>query len=875
MRPTMRLFVSAVLSLSLTLSAAAQRQPKKQERKAPPAPARSEAAATGKVQSPSEFLGIQVGADRVLADYKQITAYFKALDAASDRVEVKSLGQTTHGNDMIMAVISSAENLRNQEQYKEIARKLADPRGSSPAQIDQLSHQGKLILLVTCNIHATEIGSSQMAMEWAYQLATAQDAETRKRLDDVILLLVPSLNPDGQIMVTDWYRKYVGTKYEGGAMPYLYHHYVGHDNNRDWYMLTQKETQNVTRMAYQEWYPQFWLDEHQMGAYGPRIYVPPNADPVAKLVNPLIHRGNNLLGSNMAWRLEEQNKQGVIFGYAFDAYWIGGTRNTGWWKNVFGVLTEVASARVATPMDIAPTELRGNDKGLTEYVQQINFPNPWRGGTWRLRDIMDYELIISNATLETASKYRDDFLHGVAKMAGEAIASGRDDEYYRLALDKQRDAVTATHLLRILREHNVEIHTTPDGRTFLIPTAQPYNRFLAELLGVQRYPEVKTSTDGAILEPYDVAAWSLPLMMGVDVEKVRLSSDEQRGLRPLIAAPLPRGGLEGSGKFYAIGPEQNATFALVNEMLRRKTKVYGLREGFFNSSTGRTVFPPGSVVFESNPELAAQAEQLGLRLTAVAALPDKAKPLREVRVGLYKPYVASIDEGWTRFVLDQYRFNLKSVENKAVRDGNLKENFDVLILPDVGSDVIVDGRPRRDGFFEEFPPEYQGGIGRDGIKAIKEFVDAGGTLITLASSADLVIEEFGLPVRNPLARVKDTEFNVPGSLLRVYLKTDHPVAFGMPAEIPAFQDEALAFQTAAPAPDSTRTVLAWYPDDEKDILLSGWIKGADKLERKAAAVSFTQGKGRIVMFGFRVQHRAQTEGTFKLLFNAIRWGLLE
>ncbi len=228
-------------------------------------------------------------------------------------------------------------------------------------------------------------------------------------------------------MVTEWYRKYLGTKYEGGDMPCLYHHYVRHDDNRDWYMLTQIETKNVNQAVYHEWFPQFWLDEHQMGYYGPRIYIPPNADPVAKMVNPLVHRGNNLVGADMGWRFEEAGKSGVIYNYSFDAYWPGGTRNTGWWKNMYGMLTEIASARIATPMQIAPTELQGGTKGLIEYQQQINFPNPWPGGTWRLRDIMDYELIVSDAALETMSKFRRELLRGVANMAGEAVRSADAD----------------------------------------------------------------------------------------------------------------------------------------------------------------------------------------------------------------------------------------------------------------------------------------------------------------------------------------------------------------------------------------------------------------------------------------------------------------
>src|SRR5262249_13650141 len=310
---------------------------------------------------------------------------------------------------------------------------------------------------------STEIGSSQMAMEWAYKLATAQDEETRRRLNDTIVLLVPSLNPDGQIMVTEWYRKNLGTRYEGGALPYLYHHYVGHDNNRDWYMLTQVETRNVSQAVYHDWYLQFWLDEHQMGSTGPRIYIPPNADPVAKLVNPLVHRGNNLVGAAMGWRLEEAGKSGVIYGYSFDAYWPGGTRNTGWWKNMYGVLTEVASARIATPIEISPTELQGGVKGLITYDQQDNFPNPWPGGTWRLREIVDHDLLVSHHTLETMSKYRRELQRGVATMAREAIDAAEPNTFWRIPVDDQRDPIAAANLAALMVAHGVEVRETADS----------------------------------------------------------------------------------------------------------------------------------------------------------------------------------------------------------------------------------------------------------------------------------------------------------------------------------------------------------------------------------------------------------------------------
>src|SRR3954464_9354450 len=430
------------------------------------------------VQSPSQFLGFDVGADRKLADYKQITSYFRALGASSPRVRVETLGKTTLGEDFIMAVVTSEGNMRNLEKIRETARKLADPRGLSDEQVAQLARDGKAVVLVTCNIHASEIASSQMAMEWAHALATANDAETKRRLDNVVLLLVPSLNPDGETMITDYYRKFLGPRHEGGRLPWLYHHYVGHDNNRDWFMLTQVETQAMSRAVYHEWYPQVWVDEPQMGTDVPRMFIPPFADPVDPDVHPLIWREVNIIGSNMAFRLEQANKSGLIYGYSFDAYWLGGTRNTGWWKNITGLLLETASARVASPLRVDSTELRGGSKGLVDYKPTINHPNPWQGGVWRMRDIMDYERIASDALLETAADRRDDLLRDVLTRARAAVANAAPNEAYRIPKE-QRDWPTATHLASILAEHNVEVRQASNG-DYWIPMAQPYGKFVSQ-----------------------------------------------------------------------------------------------------------------------------------------------------------------------------------------------------------------------------------------------------------------------------------------------------------------------------------------------------------------------------------------------------------
>jgi Zinc carboxypeptidase len=749
-------------------------------------------AQAAEIASPSQHLKMAIGADKTLADYRQMKSYFQMLDAASPRLELEVLGKTVLGEEMIMAVISSEENIRNRKKIAETARQLADPRGLSEADVQRLARESKAVVLVTCNIHSSEIASSQMAMEWAHALVTATDAETNRRLGEVVLLLVPSLNPDGQIMITDYYRKYAGTKYEGGRLPWLYHHYVGHDNNRDWYMLTQPETRALNRAVYKEWAPQLFIDQHQMGTEGPRMFIPPFADPLDPDVHPLIWREVNMVGANMALRLEQAEKSGLIYGYSFDAYWIGGTRNTGWWKNVTGLLLETASARIASPIYVEPGELRGGSKGLVEYKATINHPNPWKGGWWRMRDIMDYQRIASDALLELASRYREDLLRNVATRARAATTIAKAGQAYRIPRE-QRDWPTAQHLAWLMAEHNVEVRQAANG-DYWIPLAQPYAKFVTEMMEPQRYPEVRLQPGRDILRPYDVASWTLPLQMGVTVERATMPAATTRvtDIKPATKDAIARG----------------------------------------------------------------------------------AKLAREPKVATYKPWTASMDEGWTRWLLDTYGVPVTGVTPQDVQKG--LDGYDALILADIHKDIIANGR-RAAGegmrYEEELPSEYRGSLGGTGLEVVRKFVENGGTLIAFGDSCEYVIEQFNVPVRNALASVKPDEYSNPGSLVRVRIRPDHPVTEGMPAETAAFLDSAMAFETTAPGADMQRWVLASYPEDDEDILLSGWMLGADRLTRKAAAVAVTYGKGKIVLFGFRPQHRGQTHATFPLVFNALWWSV--
>ena len=842
-------------------------------------------AAAQEIPSPEEILGHRVGEDRYLAPYPEVLEVLRALDAASERLSIEPAGESTLGNEIVTLIVTSEANQQNLERYRDIARRLADPEGLGEEEARRLVAEGKAIVLVTCTIHSTEVGSTQMVMELAHRLATTEDPEVRGWLDDVILLVMPSINPDGQVMVVDWYNSHLGSEYEGGRMPWLYHHYVGHDDNRDFYMLTQKETRAVNDLLYHRWFPQVFLDEHQMGSTGPRMFVPPQTDPLAPEVHSLIFRQADLLGTAMSLRLEEAGKLGVGHNMIYDSYWPGGTRNTAWWKNVTGLLTEVASARLASPIYVDPGELKGGSKGLPEYARRSNFPSPWKGGWWRLRDIVDYELVATLSLLESASRYREDLLWNFYRMAREATErGGREPPYAFLLPPEQHDPVAAARLVELLLRHGVKVERADEpftsGRavyaagTYVVPAAQPYREFLLTMLRPQRYPEVIPYAGGPVIPPYDVTSWSLPIAMGVDVDEAG---------RPLAAelasidAPAPPAPAAESAGGHLISHSADSAFTAMNRLLAAGKTVFWLDVGAGVGTAGDVYLPPGTLSAE---ELGSFAAELRLPVRALDERPaGKAFRLAPVRVGLFKPWVASMDEGWTRWLLERYEFPFKNLSNEDLRTASYRGEIDVLLLPDVSKSVIAEGRgetrrgrPPR----PPLPPPYGGGIDRgpgearhEGGQRLKEWIEAGGTAVALDSSAEYLIELLALPVENVLDGVDRERFSCPGSMLRILVDTSNPLAFGLRPEEAAYFAGSPAFRTRLPDARFDRWVVARYPDDERDILVSGYLKGGELLERRAAVVDFQVGDGRVVLVGFRAQHRAQTLRTFKLLWNAL------
>ncbi len=853
--------------------------------------------AAAEIPTPAETFGHEVGADRKLIPYPEVLAYLETVAAASDRVSIEDAGRSTLDNPMKVVVLSSPENQNKLERLREIARLLAKPGDLSPEESKQLVDEGKVIALVTCTIHSTEVGSTQMVTEFVHDFATTEDPEKLAWMDEAVLIVMPSINPDGQVMIVDWYNEWLGTEYEGGRMPWLYQHYVGHDNNRDFYMLTQKETQVVNDVVYHRWFPQTFLDEHQMGSTGPRMFVPPQTDPLNEEVHSLIFRQADILGTNMSFRLEEAGKTGVGHNMIFDSYWPGATRNTAWWKNVTGLLTEVASARLASPVYIDPGELRGGGKGIPEYGRRSNFPSPWPGGWWRLRDIVEYELVATWAFLEANAENRASILTNMDRMARWSVENGSTRPPYAFVVPpEQHDPVAASKLVELLLRHGVEVarateqfqvgYSVYPAGTVVIPAAQPYRPFLLTILRTQRYPEVRNATDAGILEPYDVASWSLPLSMGVEV--VEAEAPVEASLEAMTRADWPRPQISETSAGYLLPASADSVYPVINRLLADGVTVRRLATDSDHGKRGDIYLPANGVGHDTLVDIAAD---LHVPVVSLASPPETAMiSVARARVGLFKPWVASMDEGWTRFVLEQYEFPMVTLSNEQIRSGEFTDEIDVLLFPDVSPSIISKGEPaaetRYRGRWAPLPPRYAGGIDttpdadRDGQKKkdakktkgsehIKKWVEAGGTVVALDGSSEFLIELFELPVTNVLDKLGRDEFNCPGSTLRVEMNMESPLTFGMRPEEAIYFAGSPAFRTRVPDPRFDREVVARYPDDSKDILLSGYLEGGERLEKRAAVVDFSVGKGRVILIGFRAQHRAQPLRTFKLLFNTL------
>ena len=845
------------------------------------------ATAAGTLQTPEQYLGFTVGADNKLIRWDKIVDYMKLAAASSDRVRFRELGKTSDNNPFIALEISSPDTLKNLDRYKQLEKKLYFQGGApSDTDRDEIFRAGKVVVLVTCSIHATEIGASQMSVELVHRLATSDAPDVKKILDNVIFVLVPSLNPDGQIMVTDWFNKNAGTEYANSPIPYLYHPYVGHDNNRDMYMFTQKESQHTATLLWHDWFPSVWLDEHQMGSNAARIFVMPATDPINANVHPLIYRWNGILGQSQAAALEAAGKEGIIYNSTYTNFWEGAMAWSGWWHNQIGLLTEVASANVAAPIDqtkavpgrpatpAPPGGGRGEARfaggplaAPTDVTSRTEYPRPWMGGHWTLRDIVDYELIATMALLETAADRRETILRQIFEVNRQTIEDGKKNNPSAILVpvEHQQDTREAAHLVEKLQMGGVDIYRTDaafdaDGKnygagTFVIPMTQVFARYAKDMLEKQTYPEVRRSPAAAPEPPYDVTAWSLGMLLGVDTVFVKSALPPVKMTKVDGAAKIA-GDVTGTGNRYAFDYKGADSAIAINRLLKD-----GARVAFDGPSHV-------AVSGIARTKIEAVARELGLNVKASDVRSQKSEVRNDIafhapRVAMYQPWTGgNMDEGWTRWVLEQYEFNLTSIHNADIRAGKLRQRFDTIIVADQNPREIIDGFDA-----SQIRPEYRGGIGEAGLDQLKQFVADGGTLVTMGNACDLAIERLPIPVRNLKKGLTRDQHFAPGAILKLEVDTQHPIGYGVAADTYGFYINSPFFQLTEGFNSQRSSVVARYPNTA--VVASGWLKGEELMAGRAAVVSIDMNPGKVVLFGLRPQHRAQTHATFPLLFNAL------
>ena len=812
------------------------------------------------VPSPDEFLGFTVGADRTLADWTQIANYFHALDEASPRVLVREIGRTTEDRPFLLVAITSEANMERLEAIRADNLRLADPRTLAEGEAERLFARGRAIVAMSYGIHSTEVGTTQAAMVAAWRLATGEDEETRAIRDQAVVLMLPSHNPDGTQTVTEWYRRSVGTAWEGAPPPFLYQRYTGHDNNRDWYMFTQQESRLTAAHLYDAWRPQVVHDVHEMGSRSARMFVPPYLDPWEPNVDPALVAAVNDIGSHVAARLTTAGLPGVAINAIYDAWTParayphthGGVR----------VLSETASARMASPAEIKPSELQAG-LGYDARQRSWNFPDPWPGGTWRLADVVRYQVAASLALAGHAARHRE---HWLRTMHGASLRAIRRQTPFAFVFPvRQEDPLAAATLLRTLRTGAVEVRRarasfTAGGRAFdagshVVLMQQPFGAFAKQLLERQHYPDRRPFAGAPPQRPYDVTAHTLPLLMGV--ETVEIADRFDADLEPVdVVAPAPGRIERGGGPWLAFG-HKNADLVALGRLLGAGVEVRWATAAFVDR---RRPFTAGTLLapVSARARLAGLSAELGLVVHPVSRLPPSLG-LRAPRVGLYQSWVPSMDEGWTRYVFDrQVPLKYRTLHDSDIRAGRLREMLDAIVLPDQEAKQIVSGHPPG-----SMPPEYVGGLGKDGVAALRAFVEAGGTLVALDAATQVPIAEFGLAVTDVLSPPASTGegFYSPGAILGVETDAANPIAHGLPREAAIWFENSPAFDVRA------GRVVARYPDANP--LLSGWLIGHERLHGKAALVDVPLGKGHVVLFGFKPQYRAQSWATYVPLLNAL------
>ncbi|MGB7353666.1 MAG: M14 metallopeptidase family protein, partial [Acidobacteriaceae bacterium] len=805
------------------------------------------------VPTPASVLGHTPGDDYYLANYEEEIRYFHELAAHSDRIRMITVGQSSEGRDIEVALISSPQNLAKIDDDRTTAVRLATDQGLDDAQARELAHTTPVIVHIDGGLHANEVAGPQHSIALAYKLVSAQnDSEIDTILNNVILMLWPTLNPDGQDMVVSWYRKNLGTRFEVSPMPWLFQDYVGHDNNRDGYMLNMKESQVVAKTEI-AWAPEIFYCQHQTAPFPARIWIPPFSDPISSNISPYVRSWFNVIGTDMTAWLDAHQMPGAISESRFDNWYPGFVDYAGSFRNEISFFTETALYRYATPrfytVDEFPKDMQ-DLRALTMYT------TPWQGGWWRLKDAVDYMVAASMSVLDTAARYRETLLYNRYQAARDNIKRYEQGPPFAYVIPSlQADAPEGELLASIMQENGIQIRESETGfrandrdypaGSWVILMNQPYSSMAKELFEVQRYPEALFQESNKPVDlPYDVTGWTLPLQMGVRVDAITdpLTPDELSHLKTVQTLDGPASEVQGSGASFIVSHQSNAGFRLMNDVLAAGGTVSFAQDAIKTpEGTEKGAIVVGGV---SRANIGDWSKKYGISVLAMDKAPEHLIAVHKARVGLYRPWDPSIDEGWTRWILEQYEFKPISLYNADMRAGGLRDRVDVVILPDMRKEQLLEGF--RDGIV---PGQYAGGLGEDGIDNLRDFVRKGGTLIAFNETAATLVPLLSLPVSNALDGLKPDKFFCSGALLRVELGGDRPVTWGLPSEPVVMFENGPAFTTK---PGFHGAILARYPNDSNP-LESGLLLHPEAIEDKIAALEVPYGEGRIFLYGFKPQ----------------------
>jgi len=783
----------------------------------------------GTAVTPDQHLGRPLGADFQLPDWQEVSSYFLALDQASPRVQTREIGRSEEGRPWYLSILSSEANLGRLEELRALNRRIADPRGATRDELDSALARAKPFVFVSCAMHATECAGPQFAMAFAHQLANSEAEPWKSARENCVVLLAPSLNPDGLDHVVSWYRRVVGTPYEASELDRLYQYYAGHDNNRDWFALALAETRIVTKLLYEEWFPQIYWDVHQQGSRSERMFVPPFRDPLSPNLDAGVINSINLLGMRAVHDMTAEGLRGISWGVTYDMWWNGGNRNVPVRHNMVGLLTEAASARLASPIFLAPTELEAPG-GLGSYAPSNQFPAPWPGGWWRVRDIIDYELAFGRSLLGSVAREPQLVLTNALNAAQRALA--RPSElgvrgWLIPSYNTNRGA--CERLCSILLRTGVELErcetaVQADGRSYpsgsiLIRVPQPYAMHVKDLFDIQRYPAGEP--------PYDVAGWTLPELFGVEALAV------VRQLEVTQTTPL----------------RDAANCFGLSDAPWSSADANGWRRAVQEWKAGRAV----TFSAESGGEFSSTSSRPSM---TIKALP---------RIGVHAPHSGNMDEGWMRWMLDHFGLPFVTVRNEELRAGALSRHIDVLLLPGSSARDLERGRAAGSA-----PAELTGGLDPQGSQAIAEFVREGGKLIAVGSSCAYAIDLLQLPVVDVTTGDSAKDFACPGSVVRARTNLSRTTQ-GMDPEPAVFFSRSSAFRSMRDAERGARegvmqALLSYAPNR---VLVSGWIQKPEVIEGQGAWVRLNSGKGKVHLFGFRPQYRSWTEGSFLMLLRAL------